>query len=215
MTGSENSGPTVVPGHPSGGTGGPTTAGASAPGPTTAGHDTALTTFTPVGRWGFYLPALLWLVQKTGVTLAPLRQLSFINFAQWSIVRRFPANGPPQGPDPKAAQMIFESNFNGTWDQYIDSFAEVMTFNFKGFWGPSPKFPGPLPTGAFKTWIRAHESRANHYYSATPAATATTIAAALELEGALGRFAQDTAGMDAASFQAAYHRFLTDVQRDL
>jgi hypothetical protein len=185
-------------------------------GPTAAGNDIALTTFTPLAWWGFYLPALLRFVQATGATLAPLEQLSFINAAQWSIVARFPPNGPPQGPDPaRWPQMIFESNFNGTWEQYIDAFAEVMTLNFKAFWGPSPKFPGPMPTGPFKAWIRAHETEATHYYCAYPSATATTITSALALEEALSRFARDSAGMDAASFQDAYNHLLTEVQRDL
>ena len=184
--------------------------------PATAGNANALTTLTPVGRRGFFLPWLLHLVQRTGITLPPLQQLSFINFAHWSIVRRFPNDGPPQGPDPKRSrQMLFESNFNGTWDQYFDAFAQVMTFNFKLFWGSSPKFPGPMPTGPFRDWIRAHNTDANHYYCAYPDGTATTIRSSLALQRELALFAQTTSHMDPAQFQRAFETFVTQVQRDL
>ena len=49
----------------------------------------------------------------------------------------------------------------------------------KAFWGSSYGFPGALPTGPFKDYIRRNEIDASHYYSAYPDATMTMVLAAL------------------------------------
>src|SRR5437879_6826422 len=108
-----------------------------------AGHDTAMTVWSPVRWWGVLpLRAGFFVIRHTGLTLPLLRKLSFIDYARWALVKEFPKVGEPQGKDPRRRHhMMFESNFNGTWDQYIDAFAEVMPFRFKLFWGSSINFP--------------------------------------------------------------------------
>jgi hypothetical protein len=58
------------------------------------------------------------------------------------------------------------SNFNGTWDQCIDAFSEVVPARTKAIWGSSYGFPGPIPVEPFKSYIRRNEYIANHYWSA-------------------------------------------------
>ena len=65
-----------------------------------------------------------------------------------------------------------------------------------GFWGSSFGFPGALPPGPFKEYIRANELDANHYYSAYPEATATMVLAALELAPQLARSREQARGCD-------------------
>ena len=105
------------------------------------GKATALTALTPVRRGG---PLLLWIVFWAGrnltSTLAKLEQLSFIHYARWAVIKRFPdGNG---GERVGHSYLFFESNFNGTWDQYIDAFSEVVPFRMKAIWGTSVGFPG-------------------------------------------------------------------------
>ena len=102
--------------------------------------------------------------------------LSFIHYARWAVIERFPdGNG---GERLNHSYLFFESNFNGTWDQYIDAFSEVVALRMKAIWGTSFGFPGPLPVEPFKEYIRRNEFVANHYWSAYPGATTTEIVSA-------------------------------------
>jgi hypothetical protein len=111
--------------------------------------------------------------------------------------------------------MRFESNFNGTGEQYIDAFAQVMPKRFKFFWGNSINFPGPLPTGPFRAWIDRHHFEVQHYASAEPEATATVVNSALQLECKLRRFARRSRHWDAEEFGRRYQDLLTDVEAHL
>ena len=48
-----------------------------------------------------------------------LRRLSFIHAARWTVVEDLPGHGRLAAP-----MLLFESNFNGDWAQYIDAFAD-------------------------------------------------------------------------------------------
>jgi hypothetical protein len=178
------------------------------------GKATALTALTPVRRGG---PLLLWLVFWAGrnvtSTLAKLERLSFIHYARWAVIKRFPdANG---GERAGRTYLFFESNFNGTWDQYIDAFSEVVPFRMKAIWGTSVGFPGPLPVAPFKDYIRRNEFVANHYWSAYPGATTTEIVSAGRVEAALTDLRRRAANLEPDAFASAYNALLTAVQRDL
>jgi hypothetical protein len=178
------------------------------------GKATAITVLTPVRRWG---PLVLWLVFWAGrniaATLKKLEALSFIHYARWAVVKHFPDDRG--GERLNHTYLLFESNFNGTWDQYIDAFSEIVPFRMKAIWGTSFGFPGPLPVEPFKGYIRRNEFVANHYFSAYPGATTTEIVSAAHVEAALGELVNNSRGLDPDSFDAAYRAFLTEVQRDL
>jgi hypothetical protein len=178
------------------------------------GKATAITVLTPVRRGG---PLLLWLVFWAGrnitETLQKLQTLSFIHYARWAVIERFPDQG--EGERLQYSYLLFESNFNGTWDQYIDAFAQVMPARFKFFWGSSYNFPGPMPTGPFREWVRRHHYPVGHYYAARPDGTATVVLSALALERQLRQFARESAGWDAATFKTRYDALLCAMEADL
>lgn len=178
------------------------------------GKATAITVVTPV-RW--FGPPLLWLVFWAGrnikSTLVKLETLSFIHYARWAVIKRFPDEDG--GERLNHTYLLFESNFNGTWDQYIDAFSEVVPFRMKAIWGTSFGFPGPQPVEPFKAYIRRNEFVANHYFSAYPGATTTEIVSAARVEAALEEFVRGSTGLDPTAFDEAYRSFLTQVQRDL
>lgn len=182
--------------------------------PNIEGEATAITVLTPVRRGG---PLLLWLTFWAGrnikQTLEKLERLSFIHFARWAVIRRFPDEDG--GERLSHSYLLFESNFNGAWEQYIDAFSEVVRLRMKAIWGTSFGFPGPLPVEPFKAYIRHNEFVANHYYTAYASATTTEIISAARVEEALEELKAGAATLDASSFQAAYNGFLTKVQHDL
>ncbi len=178
------------------------------------GKATAITVLTPVRRHGLLVLAVVfWAGRHLTGTLKKLQQLSFIHYARWAVIERFPNDGA--GERLQRSYLFFESNFNGTWDQYIDAFSEVVPTRMKAIWGTSYGFPGPIPVGPFKAYIRRNEFVANHYWSAYPGATTTEIIAAERVVAALERFGRSSARLDPQAFKAAYETMLESVQRDL
>src|SRR5437764_14123679 len=178
------------------------------------GKATAITVLTPVRPGGRFLLALVFWVGRTiTATLKKLQLLSFIHYARWAVIRRFPDGG--EGERLHHTYLFFESNFNGTWDQYIDAFSEVVPARMKAIWGTSYGFPGPIPVGPFKDYIRRNEFVANHYWSAYPGATTTEIVSAGRVETALAALRERAGELEPEAFKAAYESFLTEVQRDL
>jgi hypothetical protein len=159
------------------------------------------------------LSMVFWAGRNVKATLRKLRELSFIHFARWAVIGRFPDAG--RGERLGHSYLLFESNFNGTWDQYIDAFSEVVPWRMRAIWATSYGFPGPLPVEPFKDYIRRNEFIANHYWSAYPGATTTEIVSAGHVEAALEELCRRAPGLDPDAFRAAYNDFLASIQGDL
>jgi hypothetical protein len=178
------------------------------------GKCTAITVLTPVRHGGRFWLALVFLAGRhVAASLVKLQTLSFIHYARWAVIRRFPdGNG---GERLGHTYLFFESNFNGTWDQYIDAFSEVVPARMKAIWGTSYGFPGPIPVEPFKGYIRKNEYVANHYWSAYPEASTTEVVSATRVARELERFGERTGDMGPAEFKRAYDELLTSLQGDL
>jgi hypothetical protein len=172
---------------------------------------TVLSPYKPAGR--LLLPIVFWIGRNVAATLKKLQMLSFIHYARWVVVKRFPDGAG--GEKLNYPYLMFESNFNGSWDQYIDAFSEVVPERMKGIWGTSYGFPGPIPVEPFKDYIRANEYVANHYYNAYPGSTTTEIVSAAAVSAAVDELRARAPSLDPAAFKTAYEDMLTSIQRDL
>lgn len=185
------------------------------------GKQYSLTCISPMKPWRRRILQLFFWVRSLGLfggRAKKLKQLSFIHFARWTIVKRdqFPHLGYPQpDEDLKYDYLIFCSNFNGTWDQYIDAFSHVIPGGMDSMWRWSEKYPKSIPTTPFKEYIRHNQIDSDYYYSAYPGAATNDVKAALHLSGELHEFAQRTQNLGAEEFAAEYHKFLTRVSSDL
>ena len=113
-------------------------------------------------------------------TLSGLLGLSIIHFARWVIIKRDQWPDLGQGRQPLDNDyMLFCSNFNGTWDQYIDAFSDGIPDGLDLFWYSSTKYPQSIPITAFKDYIRHNQIDTDYYYNATPGAAQRDIKAAL------------------------------------
>ena len=86
---------------------------------------------TPMKSWKTWIVRLFFFVLGA---IKPLQkdlvQLSFIHFARWVIVKRnaFPHVASAQPTEKlKYDYLLFFSNFNGTWNQYMDAFSAVLS----------------------------------------------------------------------------------------
>jgi hypothetical protein len=162
------------------------------------------------------LRALFFVGTHVPALLTTLRRLSFIHFARWTILRQLPAGGPGGGPlRLRNTHLFFESNFNGTWSQYIDAFSYVVPKHISAIWRSSHAFPGPVPAQPFKDYISSHEYIAEHYYSAYPDASTTMIVDALHVRRQLDDLRRRAGRMTPEQFDAAWRKFLVTNQRRL
>ena len=176
-----------------------------------AGKATGLTTFTPLPRrWSPLVRAVLRLKTWSGPDKT-LRRLSFIHVAHWVMVDRFPGETRRR----RYSYLLFVSNFNGSWLDYIDVFSRTVPHKMALLWGSSFGFPGAMPPRPFTDYIRGNDWQLAHYFSAYPGATATEIASALRVrekfESALARPQE----LDDVQLVRVWRALLADTQRDL
>lgn len=74
-------------------------------------------------------------------------------------------------------RLLMASNYDGTWENYIDEFAELILSGLDAIWDSSYSFPelGAQDVAALKHFLRCHQAPANVFYSAYPAATVQNI----------------------------------------
>jgi len=188
--------------------------------PSNINHKTyAMNAVTPQKWWKTWIVRLLFFILGTfKSTTKGLVDLSFIHFARWVIVprRKFPHVDPGQPvEDLRYDYMLFFSNFNGTWNQYIDAFSAVLSVGLNAIWRWSEKFPGSVPVTPFKQHIARCQFDTDYYYTAYPFATTNDVKAAHRVQTALDSLAQSSTGQSAEEFERAYRKFVVAVQCDL
>jgi hypothetical protein len=182
-----------------------------------AGKAYGMNVITPMRPWKTWINRLLFMVSRTQpAQLGGLLGLSIIHFARWVIIKRDQWPDLGQGrPKLQNDYMLFVSNFNGTWDQYIDAFSDGIPNGLDLFWYSSTKYPGSIPITPFKEYIRANQIDCDYYYNATPGAAQRDIKAALRVWGALDGLAAEHGRMTPEAFAKAYRQALVSVQNDL
>ena len=158
-----------------------------------------------------------WLLARLSARVAqPLRDLSFIHFARWSLVRRWPPNrAQPADPAAEGHSLLFLTGFDGAAVQYIDAFCRVVPGRIRGLYWGARGFPGPKHSTLVQRYIEEHSHPVHHFWIAHPGTTVTMIAGALRVRRRYARFAREAADLDPRAFAVEWERFLTDVQADL
>jgi hypothetical protein len=179
----------------------------------------AMNAVTPMKAWKTpILRVLFFLLGAIKSKQQDLIDLSFIHFARWVIVKRnqFPRLAPEQTEEQLDYDyLLFFSNFNGTWNQYIDAFSAVLATGLDLIWRWSEKFPGSVPVTAFKRYISLVQFDTDYYYTAYPYATTNDVKAAIRVDDALREFANSSQGLAPEQFNLAYLKLLVKVQADI
>ncbi len=179
----------------------------------------AMNAITPMKAWK--TPILKLLFFGLGILKsrqAALKNLSFIHFARWVIVKRdqFPHPGDERPlEDLNYDYLLFFSNFNGTWNEYIDAFSAVLSDGLNAIWCWSEKFPGSVPITPFKNYISLCQFDTDYYFNPYPYAATNDVKAAHRIQAALEDFAKASQGLTPPQFEKAYLEFLVRVQGDL
>ena len=179
----------------------------------------AMNAITPMRPWKTWiLRVIFFILANVKSKQQDLINLSFIEFARWVIVPRdrFPFLGATQKHESlKYDYLLFFSNFNGTWNQYIDAFSAVLSDGLNLIWRWSEKFPGSVPVTPFKDYIARVQFDTDYYYTAYPEATANDVKSAHIVQQALNELRVKGTTCTLEQFQQAYLEFLIAVQAHL
>ena len=120
------------------------------------------------------LQAVLAIIDLFGRRLAvpgSLVGISTIHTVRWALLE-------------KGRHLLMASNYDGTWENYIDEFAELILSGLDAIWDSSYTYPeaGAQDVEALKYFLRCHQVPANVFYSAYPDATLLNLVDALEVE---------------------------------
>lgn len=183
------------------------------------GKSYALNAITPMKPWkSWIVRGFFFVLGHVKPLQKDLVNLSFIHFARWVIVprHRFPRLSKQQAKEHlQYDYLLFFSNFNGTWNQYIDAFSAVLSTGLNSIWRWSEKFPGSVPVTPFKDYITRIQFETDYYYGAYPHATTNDVKAAHRVQAAFDDLARQSPDMPAAEFGKAYLQFVVKVQGDL
>ncbi|MEB3157080.1 MAG: hypothetical protein VKO26_06565 [Cyanobacteriota bacterium] len=181
-----------------------------------AGKAYGMNVLTPMHPRHTWINRLLFMLGRTSpALLSGLLNLSIIHFARWFIIKRRNWPGVAPGDQPKNDYMFFVSNFNGTWDQYIDSFSDGIPNGLDLFWYSSIGYPGSIPITPFKDYIRLNQIDCDYYYNSTPCSAQRDIKSALRVWAAIDYLQQDIERQSSQEFAALFAKVTHKLQHDL
>jgi|SRR5882762_2625177 len=184
-----------------------------------AGKAYAMNVITPIRPYTAWVNKLIfWIALKFPSTLRGLITLSLIHYARWVIIGRnqFPHLDPSQPKeDLNYSYMLFFSNFNGSWDQYVDSFTFSIPDGLDMFWKWNIRYSKSVALTPFHEYIQYNQIETLHYYNAYPLAASNDIKGAKTVKDALIAFDKDAQAGTDAEFLQRYHALLRGLQHDL
>lgn len=179
-----------------------------------AGKAYAMNVITPSNPKITWINRLLFMAARgLPERLMGLLGLSLIHFARWVIIK--PEDWPDLGQgrqDVENDYMLFCSNFNGTWDQYIDAFSDGIPNGLNLFWFSATKYPLSIPITPFKDYITHNQISTDYYYNATPGSAQRDIKTSLKVYDALLDLEKAHATQSPEEFQKTYRAALSKVQ---
>jgi len=187
-----------------------------------AGKAYAMNLMTPIKRNNVWINRLIfWIggikaLQKKA--FAGLLTLSIIHYARWVIVGRkqLPWLGEDQPKENlNYAYMFFFSNFNGSWTQYVDSFAMALPFRLNLLWYKNIGKPRSLPETPFNQYVIRNQIWTEHYYNSYPMASANDVKSARRVKEQLINLCEGIDNVTEDEFMKKYNAALFELQADL
>jgi len=168
----------------------------------------------PLNRFFFWLVGTRLFRSR----LKGLLTLSMIHYARWVIVRgdEFPrVDDTREGEDTAYAYMFFFSNFNGTWEQYVDSFSAAIPSGLNLLWYKNVGWPKSVPELPFHSYVQHNQIATDYYYNAYPMAASNDVKSTTHVKESLRNFVATTRGVSAEEFLQQYNRLLKALQNDV
>jgi hypothetical protein len=181
-----------------------------------AGKAYGMNVLTPMKPARTWINRFLFMFGRANPSLmSGLLNLSIIHFARWFIIKRDQWPGLKEDEYPANDYMFFVSNFNGTWDQYIDSFSDGIPNGLDLFWYSSTGYPASIPITPFKNYIRLNQIDCAYYYNSTPGSAQRDIKSALRVWAAIDVLSRELASLSPVDFARRYAEITQKIQNNL
>jgi hypothetical protein len=183
-----------------------------------AGKSYAMNVITPMRGYTTWINKLFFTIApKFPSTLNGLITLSLIHYARWVIIDKgkFPQFPGQPREDLQYAYMLFFSNFNGSWDQYVDSFTFTIPGGLDLFWKWNIRYSKSIAVTPFHDYIQYNQIETIHYYNAYPLAASNDVKGAKKVKDALIEFHKQPPDASDAAFMKRYNALLRGLQHDL
>jgi hypothetical protein len=127
----------------------------------TVGQVTAMTVITPIKPgMADKLKQVLQSIQASPDSL--IRKINTIHYARWVIIDN-------------DTRLLFTSNFDGTGEQYLGDFVNMLPEGLDAIWSNCVDYPGVKSMESFIAYVRAHEVDAALFYAAYPDTTVNQV----------------------------------------
>jgi hypothetical protein len=148
------------------------------------GRATALEVILPLKRGGrIWLRPWLALLRRSARlrrwAFRELDGLQFIFAIRWALLA--PLEGgrwrhwPPMLSPDQRWHLLFQSNFDGDWDEYLDNFAGVLPRGLASLVWVGAGYTGLTSPDLFKRYAKLHDHIPEHYVSGYPRLSANDI----------------------------------------
>jgi Dyp-type peroxidase family len=109
----------------------------------------------------------------TDITPGRILGLATIHFAQWTILPLRVTDD--QGRIDRREGLLFLSNYDGSWESYLDDFVAFLRHGVFAIWSNAVGFPSPIDGPTFKAWARTCMSPWHSWYRRHPHLTVLNI----------------------------------------
>ena len=112
----------------------------------------------------------------------------------------------------KAKYLIFEANFDGDLDTYLERMAKETPDEVEAVWGHCVGYPGLTDPAKFVTYMKSCQLTTTFYFADVNDKTVQETLRALEIQSGLATFIERSNEMSPAELQAAFAEFWKSVE---
>lgn len=107
--------------------------------------------------------------------------------------------------------LVFETNFDGDLDAYLERLAKDAAHEVNAVWGHCEGFPGTENLDAFKKYMKKCQVPTTFFFAAVNNKTVGQALKALQIKNAFAAFVEDNQGKPPEELQKAFGRFWNEV----
>lgn len=108
----------------------------------------------------------------------------------------------------EARYLIFESNFDGDLDTYLERMAREIPDTVNAVWGHCVGYPGVENVAAFKAYMKKCQVKTTFYFADVNNKTVEQTLRALQTQSAVAAFIEKNQGQPADVLQKAFEQFV-------
>jgi hypothetical protein len=179
---------------------------------TTVGRVTELTLLTPI-KQGFvpgtqppirYADAIRGVLAAVDKVPRPngLDRIGTIHFARWVVID-------------DEQKLLFTSNFDGTWEQYLRDFNVLFANYLDMIWSNCVGYPGAANYYEFCDWVRAHQVETQLFFAAVPDITVKDVKYLKQLKTLFDGFQKSVQGLERSEWPDAIRKPYEDLEKAL